>query len=135
MEKKEPKLFLNCGALRVDRGDHHDEYQRGDELKDVPIGTLETMIRLGQAIREDEFEADTFESEDSGNEEGSGWKDTLVSELGLPETIVSALTDESITTVAGILEYGSDNETLTEINGIGQASEQAIQDAIQKIIE
>ena len=133
--------YLSCDTILVDKGDYSKRFWRGDELVDVPGGTLESLIRLGRAISAEEMEAlqAVIPAEEQGEASADGndavvappWLQFKVENLLLQESIVNALDKAGIDTVAKLMQYGVDHKgSLVSIKGIGAASEKEIRDAI-----
>lgn len=133
------KYFLNRDTILIDRGDHCVRFNRGDELKNVPDGSLASMLRLGWAVTKDRLEdvlepaavESSEEVEDPPKEFLTpAWKETPIADLGLPPNIVKTLNRAHLETVADILDYGASHKSLASIKGIGETSEVEIQNSI-----
>ena len=116
--------------VRIDLGDHHEELIRGDSCESVPEDTLDTMIRLGQAVPSEELEPDEAMEEP---EVATDWQQTMVSDMGLPERVVHAVEVAGLETVRDVLQFGAEHGDLTDLQGIGEASDRQIKEAIQKL--
>lgn len=80
---------------------------------------------LAEGARQDESElGDTGEND---------WESTPVAKLGLEARVVKALTDAKLATAGDVVAYGELHGGLTELPGIGEASEEDIKAALQKI--
>jgi len=125
-------------ALVVPLGDECVKICQGEkvDIESLPADAVDAMTRLGQLVLDDEYlpapepepENDSDESKD-GHESESQF-DVAADQIGLPDDIVAILIENGLLTIADILRYGSENETLTKIKGIGDASEKKIQEAI-----
>jgi len=144
MAKSTTEYVCNIPKVRIDRGDHHEEFVGGQVLKDVPASTLEGMIRVGSAVPAEDYLADEVEYSGEPEEEGSpesdespapaaDWKQTPVVDLDLPEGVIADLVGAGLETVVTVLEFAAANNGLTSIDGIGDASEAKVQAAIQKV--
>lgn len=124
---------LAIDKIKVDFGDHLEEFTNGQDLSSVPAGALKSMVRLGQAVTKKEWEkAQVQEPEEEAADPAS----TLVDELGLPAQVTKALQDAELKTIGDVLAYGAKHGgTLVSINGIGESSEKEIQKAIASLME
>lgn len=72
----------------------------------------------------------------AGGKDAAGkGRETPVGELGLEPRLVDVLTKAKLTTVGEILAYGQAHEGLTDLEGIGEASETRIKEAIDKVLD
>lgn len=149
------ELCINVPSIRIDMGDHHVEYRKGDSVAGIPAGTLDSLVRQGLVVPremiepEEEIELDSVEAEPVIEEsqpvagdgleadQGPSWIDTPVSALDLSPSVESALCNAGLLTVRNILDYGRNdtNHTLTSIKRIGKSAEEAIQAAIEKVAD
>ncbi len=60
------------------------------------------------------------------------WRNTPVSELGLPEYIVSILQEAGILTIGQLADWTSSGKRLTDIPHIGEAKVLLIEDAMER---
>lgn len=144
---------LAKGALEIVAG---DEVQ----IDRIPTGSLESMARLGQLVERSEWERQQAEAEaqrrksakvsppapaadppaGSGEEGSAGdaeitdWKQAAVSTLALKPEVVKVLADNGLATIEQVLTYARDNEGLTKLNGVGEATEKVIEAAIQAVM-
>ncbi|RQV98636.1 hypothetical protein EH220_03015 [bacterium] len=151
----EDELFINVDSILVDMGDHNVRYKRGDPVIGIPAGALESLVRTRKAVPRSEVEP-AFEERDPGAEipmaqetqlefdatepnrnPSPGWRETLVSALGLSLSIVKALHNAGIQTVNDVIEYGAQDpeHTVTSIPKIGKTAEEKIKAAIEKIAD
>lgn len=130
---------LDGGQLELTRGDEVD-------IDTLPTGTVESMARLGQLVERDAFEAmeEPAPAADQAEQPGddrppadppaADWKQTPVDQIGLEPKVVEVLQANDLGTVEQVLVYGRDNQGLTSINGVGDATAQQIQLAIEKLM-
>ena len=137
MAKKTHSYVLAIPCIRIDCGDHHKKLIRGDSCDGVPAGTLEVMLRLKQAVPESEYEAmePTIdpEIEPESEPESPDWTAIGLGGMGLSASTFKTLNAAGLHTAGDILEYGSKNDGLTSINGVGDSTEKEIQAALEKL--
>lgn len=124
----------NVDRIRVDLGESHIELRRGDACDQVPEGSLEPMLRLGQIVDAEEYLEDA--SEEAGDVEtppAESWGDTPVTELSVSGNAEKALLEKGLGTARAVVEYAAANDGLQSIDGIGAASEKEITAAIARI--
>ena len=132
--------ILAAQTITVDRGDHCQKFVRGDDVSDAPASSLQQMIRLNQAVTEEEFaEIDApppVELEGGDPIPGdppADWLDTPLAESGLEPNMLKAFAEAELTTIRQVMEYGHENEGLTSISGIGDASEQKFKELVSEL--
>lgn len=131
MSDKE-KLYLKGGPMLIDMGDHCKEFSGGDALVGVSEGTLDTLIRLGQAVTKDKLKDE--EGGAPGIEHDSRVSGPTLRDLGLDEGIVTSLEEAGLATVEDVIVYGADHDgSLLEVPGIGEAREKDIKAALKKM--
>lgn len=140
MPEETPNYVLALSRIRIDCGDHHKELVRGDSCDEVVPSTLETMVRLGQAVTAEEFEAlEVTVEPDEGGSEGDGqstdWINTPVGKLDLSPNAFKALNAAQLHTVEDVLEFGSEHGDLMSIDGIAEAIDKEVQEAIKSLSE
>ena len=118
--------YVQVAHLCVDMGDHTDRYVRGDELAIVPAGSLESMLRLRQI---GETPPGTVTVEPPGDP-----RQAAIGELDISDKAKQALLAAGLNTVADVLAYGEQNAGLTEIEGVGEATEESIKAAIESLL-
>lgn len=64
---------------------------------------------------------------------GSDWQKTPVGALGLEPRIVTSLTNAKLATAGDVIAYGELHGGLTDLEGIGEASEGQVKEALQKL--
>lgn len=116
--------------ILVDLGESHLELSRGQKVdeKEIPAGSLDTMLRLGQLVKPEAYVDLPPKSE--GPDTSSDKKLTPIDKLGLDDKIVKTLAAAKLTTVAEVLAYGSTKGNLLGVKGIDEPTEDAIQKAI-----
>lgn len=132
---------LNIQSIQVTRAGEKKVYRRGELLDDVRPSILEQMVRVGQAVPDSDYseappelvKEPLQEQPETHPESPLHWQTTLVADLELSDQVKTALANAGLNTVADILAFGEAHETLVKINGIGEASEKAVQAAIEKI--
>lgn len=130
MSQEKESYRVAISRIRIDRGDHHEELERGDSCDDIPAGTLETMLRLGQAVPESQFE----ELEATADEDPvSDWQSTPVDEMGLSSAAVEALSTAGLQNAGELAAFGAENNGLSSIKGIGEATEKEIQESLKTL--
>lgn len=127
-------LICNVDTILVDKGDHSVRFNRGEELVDIPGGSLDSMVRLGQAVSAEEFTAPvTVAASTPVIEQPKPWTATSVDELELPKSVKAALAKAGFSTVADVLAHGSQFGSLLSLDGMTEAKEEAVQKAILKV--
>jgi len=123
-------LYCNVDSIWVDKGDHSVQFFRGQELVDVPDGTLTSMLNLKQAV--DDFPpVETVIKPADGTP--SDWRQTEIASLDISRNAKAAFAEAELVTVADAIKYGTENDGLQSINGIGEASEKEFQAAVKAI--
>ena len=131
MKKLVPTLNIVCEGTKLVCGEAVD----ADKL---PAGSVESMLRLGQLVTPEDYEASVGDEPSEpgepqeGNEPDDPPGEALVADLDVSEQIKAALAAANLTTVAELVAFGKENKTLTVIDGIGDASEKQIQAALLK---
>lgn len=123
------KYRLAVDRVLVDRGDHAEQYVRGDALDTVPESTIVNMVRVGQAVPESDYQAPAADA----NLGSAEWLDTPTGALGLSGPAFKVLNAANLRTVRDVLAYGAKHGSLTEIKGVGQATEVEVQAAIERL--
>jgi hypothetical protein len=124
------KLYCNVDAIWVDKGDHSVQFVRGQELVDVPDGTLTSMLNLKQAVTELP-PVETVITTDHAPP--SDWRQTTIESLDINKNAKAAFAEAELVTVGDAIKFGVENDGLQSINGIGEASEREFQAAVTAI--
>lgn len=125
---------LAIQSITVTRAGKSTDYQHGDVLGGVHPSNLQSMIHLKQAISAEAFD-ELYPPISESPPEPTDWRQTKVADLAVAAQVVAALTAANLATVADVLVYGDTHKGLTSISGIGEASETAIKDAIERLSE
>ncbi len=135
--------ILAAQTITVDRGDHCQKFVRGDDVSDAPASSLQQMIRLNQAVTEEEFaeldappEPEEVVDPEAGgdNDPPAGWLDTPLADIGLEPNMLKAFVEANLSTIREVVEYGNANDgSLTSIAGIGEASETKFKEILQEL--
>jgi hypothetical protein len=123
-------LYCNVDSIWVDKGDHSVQLFRGQELIDVPEGTLTSMLNLKQAVDELPAVKSVIDPDEATP---SDWRQTEIASLDINKNAKAAFAEAGLVTVADGIKYGTENEGLQSINGIGEASEKEFQAAVTAI--
>lgn len=115
------------------QGGEHVEVTEGQECPALGEGRVATLLR--QKWIAPAGEVDSAPDEEEGDTDQGDWKESPVDQLDVEPRIRQALAEAGLGTVAELLAYGAEHGTLTEIDGIGEASEKAIQEAIAKLAQ
>lgn len=124
------KLYCNIDSIWVDKGDHSVEFHRGEELVDVPEGTLISMLNLKQATDTPPPVESVVVPPDTPP---ADWRLTPLADLEINGNAKAAFAEAGLSTVADALAYGAEHNGLQSINGIGKASEEEFQAAVLAI--
>lgn len=88
---------------------------------------------LAEGERTDESTLGDTGQRGAGNQQANAWESTPVTDLGLEGRVVKALTAAKLATAGDVIAYGELHGGLTELEGIGEASEEDIKAALTKI--
>lgn len=112
------------------------EVVEGDVCPDVGPGRLPSLLRNGWIVPADEYAPQPPAAEEGGDEGGgepADWRQTAIADLEVEAKIRAALAKADFTTVGALVAYGAEHGKLTGIEGIGESSEKALQEAIAKL--
>lgn len=131
------KLYLHVDTILVDMGDHKVRFNRGDELVGVPAGSLDSMIRLRQAVDElppEEEPVPAPRQVEQAPAPPMAWDQTRIADLDVSNAIKKSMAGGGFSTVAEAIEFGAKHGGLQSIDGMTEAKEKAFQAAVEKLI-
>ena len=99
---------------------------------EFPNPNYGTPAMTPEAQASNETPADDKAPRTSGNRD---WQRTPVGAMGLDQRTVNALLSAKITNAGQIVAYGEKHDGLTDIDGIGEATENEIKTALKKLAE
>lgn len=136
MSKEDPK-YIATRAFMFSRDGNHFEVIQGEECPPLGDGRLVKMLQLGWVVPAEEYQAHPApvepEDDEVEDKEHVDWKNNPIADLDVETRIHDVLAKAGITTVGALLAYGAEHGTLTKIDGIGEASEKSLQEAIVKL--
>lgn len=130
--------YLAIDTILITEGGVQRRFNRGEELVDVSEGVMEPLIRLQRVTAEPPPSRPIVPAEAEPHVENfatsADWRDATVESLDLPRNVQESLAEANLVTVADVLKYGAEHDgSIQSLNGIGVASERAVQEAIAKI--
>ena len=120
---------LDVDHLQLERGTPVDSDQ-------IPAGSLQRMLDLGQLVADVDFVPDAADAESGESGDGGkpgAWQNLPVTVLDAPDAAKKALVEAGLTTVGQVIEFGDANDGLTSLSGIGDSSEAAVLKAISAL--
>lgn len=122
-------LFCAVAEIVVDLGDISRTFRRGDPLVGVPAGTLESMVRLRQAV------AEPPEPEEQVMPSGptTDWRLRPLTDLEIDAKTLKHLAEAGLAVIGDLLRHGAEHGDLQGIKGIGEATERVIQAAVERL--
>ena len=103
-----PKNYLVTETVMVDRGDPHDQLTAGALVseQDVPPGSLEQLVRIGQLVEPPAEGVSVKDAVDSGDKEVAP---IALDGMGLPKTIVEKIKTLGLATRDDVADYAEKN--------------------------
>ncbi len=115
------------------------------ELLSVEVPDFKKQFKPAKGVTIDEaavafsnlteiIEIETDEVEDDSNQGGDDWRSKPIGDLELEERITVILQAAGLETIGQAFDHGEKNQGFRNINGIGEATQSQIVDALAKFV-